>query len=145
MKRIILFIITFLSVISCRQSSVIPFEEVKNYFFRNGANIPDNSIVDSSERFQELFGAAAFMGNHGQPTTIDFDKEFVIAVVNPVTNCFTELVPESLYKEGNVLIFTYDETVGEEQSWSMQPVLLVKVDKKYRTDHVRLESRLREL
>ena len=129
MKRIILFIITFLSVISCRQSSVIPFEEVKNHFFRNGANIPDNSIVDSSERFQELFGAAAFMGNHGQPTAIDFDKEFVIAVVNPVTNCFTELVPESLHKEGNVLIFTYDETVGEKQSWNMQPVLLVKVDK----------------
>ena len=145
MKRIILFIITFLSVISCRQSSVIPFEEVKNYFFRNGANIPDNPIVDSSERFQELVGAAAFMGNHGLPAAIDFDKEFVIAVVNPVTNCFTELVPESLHKEDNVLIFTYDETVGEEQSWSMQPVLLVKVDKRYRTDHVRLERRLRDL
>ena len=32
-----------------------------------------------------------------------------------------------------------------EQSWSMQPVLLVKVGKKYRTDHVRLERRLRKL
>lgn len=145
MKRIILFIITFLSVISCRQSSAIPFEEVKNYFFRNGANIPDNPIVDSSERFQELFGAAAFMGKDGQPIAIDFDKEFVIAVVNPVTDRFTELVPESLHKEDNELIFTYDETVGEKQSWTMQPVLLVKVDKKYRTDHVRLERRLRKL
>ena len=145
MKRTILFIITVLSVISCQQSSSIPFEEVKNYFFRNGATIPDNPIVDSSEQFGELFGTATFMGNNGQPTAIDFDKEFVIAVVNPVTDCFTELVPESLHKEGNELIFTYNETVGEKQSWTMQPVLLVKVDKKYRTDHVRLERRLREL
>lgn len=145
MKRIILFIITFLSVISCQQSSVIPFEEVKNYFFRNGASIPDKPIVDSPELFGELFGTAAFMGKDAQPAAIDFDKEFVIAVVNPVTDCFIELVPESLHKEDNELIFTYDETVGEKQSWTMQPVLLVKVDKKYRTDHVRLERRIREL
>ena len=145
MKKIILFIITALSVISCKQSSAIPFEEVKNYFFRNDATVPDDPVIDSSEQFGELFGAAAFMGKDGQPTSIDFDKEFVIAVVNPVTDCFTELVPESLHKEYNELIFTYNETVGEKQSWTMQPVLLIKVDKKYRTENIRLERRLQVL
>lgn len=145
MKRIILFIITVLSVISCNQSPAIPFDEVKNYFFRNDAAVPDNPVINSSEKFGELFGTAAFMGKDGQPTTIDFDKEFVIAVVNPATDCFTQLVPQSLHKEDNELIFTYNETIGEKQSWTMRPVLLVKVDKKYSTDNVRLERRLQVL
>lgn len=145
MKRIIFFLAIALSMASCSHSSAIPFEEVKNYFFRNGATIPDNPIVDSSEQFQELFGAAAFMGNNGQPTAIDFDKEFVIAVVNPATDCHTELVPESLNKVDGNLVFTYNETIGDKQSWTIQPILLVKVDRKNKTESVQLSRRLQVL
>lgn len=145
MRRVILFIVAVLSFASCRQASEIPFEEVKNYFFRNDAEIPENPVIDSSEQFEELFGAAAFMGKDGQPTPVDFNREFLIAVVNPVTDCSTELVPESLRKEDGELVFTYQETIGERQSWTMQPVLLVKVDRKYRAEAVRLERRLQVL
>lgn len=145
MRRIILFIAALLSLASCKHASDIPFEEVKNYFFRNNAEIPEIPLIDSSEQFESLFGAAAFMGKGGQPTSIDFNKEFVIAVVNPVTDCSTELVPESLRKEDGELVFTYLETIGEQQSWTMQPVLLVKVDRKYRAEAVRLERRLQVL
>ena len=145
MRRIILFIAALLSLASCKHASDIPFEEVKNYFFRNNAEIPESPLIDSSEQFESLFGAAAFMGKGGQPTSIDFNKEFVIAVVNPVTDCSTELVPESLRKEDGELVFTYQETIGEQQSWTMQPVLLVKVGRKYRAEAVRLERRLQVL
>ena len=145
MRRIILFIAALLSLSSCKQVSTIPFEEVKNYFFRNDAAIPENPLIDSSEQFERLFGAAAFMGKNGQPTPVDFDREFVIAVVNPVTDCSTELVPESLRKEDGELVFTYQETIGEQQSWTMQPILLVKVDRKYKAEAVRLERRLQVL
>lgn len=145
MRRIILFIAALLSLASCKHASDIPFEEVKNYFFRNNAEIPESPLIDSSEQFESLFGAAAFMGKGGQPTSIDFNKEFVIAVVNSVTDCSTELVPESLRKEDGELVFTYLETIGEQQSWTMQPVLLVKVDRKYRAETVRLERRLQVL
>lgn len=145
MRRIILFIAALLSLASCKQASDIPFEEVKNYFFRNNAEIPESPLIDSSEQFESLFGTAAFMGKDGQPTSIDFDKEFVIAVVNPMTDCSTELVPESLRKEDGELVFTYQETIGEQQSWTMQPILLVKVDRKYRMEAVRLERRLQVL
>ena len=145
MKRIVPFILAVLSVFSCGQSYEIPFEEVKNYFFRKDATIPDDPIIDSAGQFEEFFGAAAYMGKGGQPTAIDFEKEFVVAVVGPVTDCHTELTPESLRKEGGALVFTYKETLGEKQSWTMQPVLLVKVDKEYRTDNVRLERQLQGL
>ena len=138
MRRVILFIAAVLSFASCKQSADIPFEEVKNYFFRNDADIPENPVIDSSEQFGELFGAAAFMGKDGQPTSVDFDKELVIAVVNPVTDRLTELIPESLQKVNGELVFTYRETIGEQQSWTMRPILLVKVDRKYKTDTVKL-------
>lgn len=134
MKRIVPFILAVLSVFSCSQSSEIPFEEVKNYFFRKDATIPDNPIIDSAGQFEEFFGAAAYMGKGGQPTAIDFDKEFVIAVVGPLTDSHTELAPESLRKEHGGLVFTYKETIGEKQSWTMQPVLLIKVDREYLTE-----------
>ena len=145
MRRILLSLATALAFTSCNHSSEIPFEEVKNYFFRNDAEIPESPVINSSEQFESLFGAAAFMGKGGQPTAVNFEKEFIIAVVNPETDCQTELVPESLRMEGGELIFTYQENVGEEQSWTMQPVLLVKVERKYMTDNVRLERRLQVL
>lgn len=40
--------------------------------------------------------------------------------------------------ENGELVFTYSETVGEKQSWSMQPILLVKVSRKYETETVRI-------
>ena len=141
MSRMILFMVVLLSLASCTQTSAIPFEEVKNYFFRNNAVIPGSPLIDSSEQFQELFGAAAFMGKDGLPTSIDFDQEFVIAVVNPATDRMTELTPESLREENGELVFTYLETIGEQQTWTMQPVLLVKVDRKYKTDRVRLDRK----
>ena len=140
MKRIIPIVVSFLSVLSCSQATSIPYEEVKNYFFRNDAAVPENPKIDSAEQFGALFGAAAFMGKGGKPTPVDFDKEFVIAVVNPITDCLTELAPESLTREGGALVFAYRETVGEKQTWSMQPVLLVKVDRKYETESVRLSK-----
>ena len=140
MKRIIPIVVSFLSVLSCSQATSIPYEEVKNYFFRNDAAVPENPKIDSAEQFGALFGAAAFMGKGGKPTPVDFDKEFVIAVVNPITDCLTELAPESLTREGGELVFAYRETVGEKQTWSMQPVLLVKVDRKYETESVRLSK-----
>ena len=145
MRKIILVVAAALAFAFCKQISDIPFEVVKNYFFRNDADIPDSPVIDSSEQFGELFGAAAFMGNGGQPTSIDFDKEFVIAVVNPVTDCITELVPESLRKEDGELVFTYQETIGEQQSWTMQPVLLVKVNRQFMMKSVRLDRRLQVL
>lgn len=140
-RKACLIIAALLSLASCNQVTDIPFEEVKNYFFRNDADIPESPVIDSSEQFGELFGAAAFMGKDGQPTPVDFDKEFVIAVVNPVTDCRTELAPESLQKVDDELVFTYQETVGEQLSWTMQPILLVKVDRKYKMENVRLETR----
>lgn len=138
MKRILFLLASLIALVSCNGASDVPFSELDNYFFKNGQDIPDNPIIDTEEAFSSLFGMASFMGSDGKPTPIDFGKEFVIAVVNPVTGFQTDLEPESLQMEDGELVFTYNETVGESQTWSMQPILLIKVDRKYETKDIRL-------
>lgn len=59
------------------------------------------------------------------------------AVVDPATNNLTTLDPESLRQEGEELVFTYTETLGNKQSYWTLPVLMIKVDRKYGTGSVR--------
>ena len=130
MKKIILLLLVAISLASCKTAGEIPFVEMTNYFFRN-ARIPEDARIDSKEMFESMFGMAAFMGKGGEPTKVDFSSEIVLAVVNPVTDVVTELKPVSLVREGKCLVLTCKKITGDKQSWSMQPVLLVKVDRSY--------------
>ena len=140
MKRILLFLACVVALVACAGPKDVPYTELDHYFFKNGQDVPDNPKIDSEEAFATLFGMATVMGESGKPTPVDFDKEFVIAVVNPVTDNETELEPESLRMENGELVFTYDESVGERQSWTMRPVLLIKVSREYEAETVRVEA-----
>ena len=138
MKRLILFLASITALVSCNSPADVPYTELDHYFFKNGQNLPDNPKIDTEEAFASLFGMAPVMGGSGKPTPVYFSKEFVIAVVCPVTEFRTELGPESLRLENGELVFTYSLTEGEHQSWSMQPILLIKVSRKYETETVRI-------
>ncbi len=144
MRKFVLALMLILGIGSCAKEQGIPYVVMQNYFFQNGATIPADARIDDSESFSALFGAAALMGEDGAPTAVDFAKEFVIAIVNPVTDRATELVPESLQKAEGELVFTYSEKVGERQTWSSQPVLLIKVDRSYDTGSLRVVRHLQE-
>lgn len=114
---------------SCAPAENVPFETVKNYFFRNDAEVPASPAITTQEQFDSLFGAAAFMGKDGQPTEIDFGEQFVIAVVLPETDTETTLKPVSLTRSGGTLTFTYSKAEGNKVSYTMRPLLLVAADK----------------
>lgn len=137
--RIFLFAAVAAMVLgACRKVPEIPFTQLQNYFVRNDAVIPEEAKIDDAETFGRLFGMAAVMGPDGMPTPVDFGREFVIAVVCPRTDRATELMPLSLRNEDGTLVFTYRQTVGGPQGWSMQPFLLIKVDRRQETPTVRL-------
>ena len=114
---------------SCTSSEDVPYEVVKNYFFRNDAEIPASPLITTQEQFDSLFGAAAFMGKDGQPTHVDFDRQSVIAVVFPETDIETTLRPLSLTRSGGSLTFTYGKEENDKLSYTIRPVLLVATDK----------------
>lgn len=100
------------------------------YYYDNNAS---KLIITDAYEFQRVFGQAATMGgysNYGVPTNVNFNHEFVIAVILPVTNRYTEIEPVSVNRQGNKLYFTYKVYRGSTQSYYVQPFTAVVVDKR---------------
>jgi len=139
MKKGFVLALATLLLVACGQKKEVPFEVAHNYFVRNDVTAPVPAKIASLEEFESYFGMAAFMGKNGQPTPIDFETQFAIAVVLPETNHSTELQAESLTDDGQKLIFTYSADVAEkENTWTQVPVLLIFVDRQYERDNVKL-------
>ena len=85
----------------------IAFTEMNNYYVKNGVNTnkPLRKIINTESEFRAIFGEAAYMGSNGSPTPINFNRQFVLAVVNPVTNRQTQMFPLSVLQNGKAIIF----------------------------------------
>lgn len=134
---LLLLILTGLTLTACKTTgdgaqSRVPYTEAHRYFVRNDLNGLPPAKITTQAQFDRCFGMATVMGPDGQPTEIDFTKQFVIAVSTPVTNRATRITPLSLRRgtDGN-LTFSYKIKQGKEQTYSIQPLLLIVVDKKY--------------
>jgi len=148
MKRILLLISAVLALVSCKeeQETAVPFKQATNYFFRNDAEIPSDVKITDKATFESLFGMAAVMGENGMPTAIDWDKEFVIAIVKPKTQADMTMEPLSLIAKGKTLVYKY--CVTEEPgnlSYTIRPVLLIIVDKQWENLPVKLEEETNNL
>lgn len=118
---------------SCNTSEkAIGYSEVENYFLRNDVTDYSPRVITTSEEMRQYFGMAAVMGPGGMPTSVDFDKENVIAIVEPQTDRDTELKIESIKRQEGGMVVTYKVVVsGDSRSYQTVPCLLVKVNKKY--------------
>ena len=148
MRKIIFAFATLLAVVACttkpteatvennNTAEEVAFEVAKNYFFKNDQTIPASPKITTEEEFSKLFGMATTMGEDGKPTEIDFTKQFVLAIVLPVTDIATEITPVKLEAKGDSLFYTYDVKTGEKQSFTIQPVSIIILDKKYENNEV---------
>ncbi|MCR4583779.1 MAG: hypothetical protein K5764_09575 [Prevotella sp.] len=122
-------------------SKEIAYEVANNYFFKNDVGIlPENPKITSEEEFNKLFGMATTMGENGTPTEIDFTRQFVLAIVLPVTEFSTEIIPVSVVEKGDSLLYTFEIKTGEKQTFSIQPVSIIILDKKYANKKIVLVS-----
>ena len=121
-------------------SNEVAFEVAKSYFFKNNQEIPSSPKITTSEEFGKLFGMATTMGNDGKPTEIDFTKQFVLAVVLPVTDYATEINPVKVTEKGDSLLYDFEVKKGEKQTYSIQPVSIIVLDKKYENKEVVLSE-----
>ena len=119
-----------------KESSEVAFEVAKNYFFKNDQVIPEYPKITTEAEFTKLFGMATMMGENGKPTAIDFTRQFVLAIVLPETDFATEINPVKVEKKGDSLLYTYEVKTGEKQSFRIQPVSIITLDKKYENKRV---------
>ena len=148
MRKIIFAFATLLAVVACTTKPTeatvennnaaedVAFEVAKNYFFKNDQTIPTSPKITTEEEFNNLFGMATTMGEDGKPTEIDFSKQFVLAIVLPMTDMATEINPVKLEAKGDSLFYTYDVKIGEKQSFSIQPVSIIILDRKFENNEV---------
>lgn len=133
MKKIFSAILTIASItmMSCTSSdNSVSYTTADHYFVKNDAANVTSAIFDNDSTFHSVFGMAAVMGEGGQPTSIDFNKQFVIGVVLPETDQPTEITPTKLVKEGDKLQLTYKVERGEKATSTMVPCLVLVVDNK---------------
>lgn len=110
----------------------IPYLVAEGYFQNNTVKeLP--AVVTTRADFDSLFGMAVTMGPEGQPTPVDFIKQFVIAVGLPETDRATAITPVCLKKdEKGQLTFSYRVERGERRTYTTVPNLLLVVDSAYK-------------
>ena len=151
MKKIFLSIVALLTMTACTSHSTdaninseetgeVDYEVAKNYFFKNDQQIPASPKITTEEEFNKLFGMATVMGKDGKPTSIDFTKQFVLAIVLPVTDMATEINPVKVEVKSDSLFYTYEVKTGEKQTFSIQPVSIIILDKQYEDNEVVLNK-----
>jgi PBP1b-binding outer membrane lipoprotein LpoB len=112
------------------QMTDISYTVAKNYFVKNTVEELDNPKIETEEKFHEIFGMATTMGKDGMPTDIDFDHQYVIAVILPETDMQTDVFPLSLQKDENgEITLTYKTVIGEKQSYTTRPNFQIIVNK----------------
>ena len=113
------------------QNTPVKFTEAHNYFLRQWQSLPQLSKITSSESFGQTFGAATTMGEEGRPTPIDFDRLFALCIVLPATDRETRIILHEISDSSQQLCIKYHVEMGERQSYTMQPLCILLVDKKY--------------
>src|SRR5690606_21578499 len=111
----------------------IPYVLAQKYFVKNTIGEARNGIhkIETQAAFDELFSPAATMGKDGQPTPIDFDKQYVIAIISATSDLTPTIDSIAVEKQGEEIAVTYKEVLGEKQSFSVRPVAILLVDNQF--------------
>ena len=118
----------------------VDYKEAHNYFLNQGQERAVGSKITTQKDFDRCFGMAAFMGKGGNPTTINFKKEFVIPIILDETDKDTDILDVSLEGNERELKLTYRVKEGKQQSFFMQPIKLLIVNNAYRQAQVTVDK-----
>jgi len=116
----------------------VDYKEAYNYFLNQGQERAVSSKITTQKDFDRCFGMAAFMGKGGNPTVINFKKEFVIPIVLPETDKDTDIFDVSLEGNERELKLTYRVKEGKQQSFFIQPIKLLIVDNAYKPAQIKV-------
>lgn len=116
-----------------RQSEAISYRTIRGYFFRTDRQVPKARFctIGNAETFDSLFGAAAVMGPGGLPDSIDFSREFIIALIEAESRFETQFIIDSLTSKGATLTAAWSVLQGDSLTFSILPVQLLAVDRRY--------------
>lgn len=108
---------------------------LNNYYVRNDfSDGTHRLVIHNQQDFDRVFGAAAVMGTKGHPTNIDWNHQFVIAIILPETNYQTLVENVMLNRYNDRLIYSYLVNRGHKTSYIIRPFAAVVVDRNEPSD-----------
>jgi hypothetical protein len=131
---IILCFIFGSTIVLAQKNKIVPYTVAENYFVKNSFKTSKELTlkIENKQKFEQVFGMAPLMGNDGNPTIIDFSKQFVLCVIGIESNLGTEYKMKNLSKnETGKIVLEYQHSDKPEQSYTSQACLIIIVDKKY--------------
>jgi len=109
----------------------VQYEWLQNYYVRNDVDLdfskPQHLVIDNENDFNHYFGPAAIMG--GKPTDINWNKQFVIAILLPETNKPTMVTPMGVKQSPGNVIFKYQVNKGRKTSYKLIPFAAVALNR----------------
>lgn len=114
-----------------KDATQLYFEPLNNYFVNNTVECKKTQklVINDQRNFEHYFGEAAVMGSNGEPTRINWNTQYVLAVVLPETNRSTLVEPIDVKLNGNAIIYNYHVTRGDRTTYNMVPFAAVALDK----------------
>jgi hypothetical protein len=111
------------------KSTELIITPARNYFVLNTyANKALHGVImHSKQEFDAIIGAAAFMGEQGKPTQVDFTKQASIAVIDNITDSNTVLKITKVVAINDTLNVYYTKTNNTKASYSIRPVDMVVI------------------
>lgn len=85
--------------------------------------------ITSQDEFDSFFGIARAMREGGKPTAINFDSEFVIAVISPISDDVSGVECKALSMKEEKLVLGYNLSKTDKQSFESRHALILVVDK----------------
>ncbi|SEO18465.1 hypothetical protein SAMN05216436_1443 [bacterium A37T11] len=132
MKKIVLLTIIAGCLAACQNKiEEVPYTLANHYFVKNNVAKVDHPKIADEKTFHEVFGAAAVMGDGGNPTPIDFNKQYAVAIVLDETDVATAIEDISVHKNtgsGQVEV-NYKVKTGEKQSFTTRPTAILIINK----------------
>jgi uncharacterized protein YxeA len=134
MKNLIIILISILITFSCTVNAPqknISYKSAENYFVKNTYNNKNftEKILTSQKEFDRIFGAASTMRPNGKPTSIDFSKENVLALIHPETDLEVKISPVSLQENDQDIVYSYKVIEGARRSFITMPVTIIIIQK----------------
>lgn len=116
-----------------------PYIKGKNYFVKNTFENTELTTlkIENQEEFDRVFGPATYglSGNdEGIPTSIDFNTQCVIAVIDVITDSDESLQPMYLLQENDKYVLHINKTTGNQMTYSIHNHVMIIVDKQYNGD-----------
>ena len=87
--------------------------------------------ITNQKFFDTLFGAATIMGKNGKPTPIDFNSNYIIAIIDKTSNRAKELSVKSITQLKNELTIVMFSSEISKYTYVSRPIKLLIVPNAY--------------